>query len=152
MIIKAEQENKTEKGRGNMSSKSTTGRYKNTHMTRGQKTLLLMTVPSILFIIVFSYLPISGWIYSFFDYRIGYKLSTCEFVGLDNFRYVFGDPYILKVIGNTLIISLAGLLGLPLAGMIAILLSEVRGRMFKKTVQTAITIPNFINYVFSVFQ
>ena len=93
-----------------MSSKSTTGRYKNTHMTRGQKTLLLMTVPSILFIIVFSYLPISGWIYSFFDYRIGYKLSTCEFVGLDNFRYVFGDPYILKVIGNTLIISLAGLL------------------------------------------
>ena len=130
-----------------MSSKSTTGRYKNTHMTRGQKTLLLMTVPSILFIIVFSYLPISGWIYSFFDYRIGYKLSTCEFVGLDNFRYVFGDPYILKVIGNTLIISLAGLLGLPLAGMIAILLSEVRGRMFKKTVQTAITIPNFISWI-----
>lgn len=91
-----------------------------------------MTVPSILFIIVFSYLPISGWIYSFFDYRIGYKLSTCEFVGLDNFRYVFGDPYILTVIGNTLIISLAGLLGLPLAGIIAILLSEVRGRTFKK--------------------
>ena len=57
-----------------MSSKSTTGRYKNTHMTRGQKTLLLMTVPSILFIIVFSYLPISGWIYSFFDYRIGVNL------------------------------------------------------------------------------
>ena len=130
-----------------MSSKSTTGRYKNTHMARGQKTLLLMTVPSILFIIVFSYLPISGWIYSFFDYRIGYKLSTCEFVGLDNFRYVFGDPYILTVIGNTLIISLAGLLGLPLAGIIAILLSEVRGRTFKKTVQTAITIPNFISWI-----
>lgn len=83
----------------------------------------------------------------FFDYRIGYKLSKCEFVGLDNFIYAFGDPYIITVILNTLIISILGLLGLPLAGMIAILLSEVRGKKFKKTVQTAITIPNFISWI-----
>lgn len=100
-----------------------------------------------MFILVFSYFPISGWIYSFFDYRIGYKLSKCEFVGLDNFIYAFGDPYIITVILNTLIISILGLLGLPLAGMIAILLSEVRGKKFKKTVQTAITIPNFISWI-----
>ena len=106
-----------------------------------------MTIPSVLFILVFSYFPISGWIYSFFDYRIGYKLSKCEFVGLDNFIYAFGDPYIITVILNTLIISILGLLGLPLAGMIAILLSEVRGKKFKKTVQTAITIPNFISWI-----
>lgn len=117
------------------------------HLTKGQKTLLLMTIPSILFILVFAYFPISGWIYSFFDYRIGYSLSKCEFVGLDNFIYAFGDPYILTVILNTLIISLAGLLGLPLAGMIAILLSEVRSKRFRKTVQTAITIPNFISWI-----
>ena len=104
-------------------------------------------IPSVLFILVFSYFPISGWIYSFFDYRIGYKLSKCEFVGLDNFIYAFGDPYIITVILNTLIISILGLLGLPLAGMIAILLSEVRGKKFKKTVQTAITIPNFISWI-----
>ena len=106
-----------------------------------------MTIPSVLFILVFSYFPISGWIYSFFDYRIGYKLSKWEFVGLDNFIYAFGDPYIITVILNTLIISILGLLGLPLAGMIAILLSEVRGKKFKKTVQTAITIPNFISWI-----
>lgn len=106
-----------------------------------------MTIPSVLFILVFSYFPISGWIYSFFDYRIGYKLSKCDFVGLDNFIYAFGDPYIITVILNTLIISILGLLGLPLAGMIAILLSEVRGKKFKKTVQTAITIPNFISWI-----
>lgn len=117
------------------------------HLTKGQKTLLLMTIPSILFILVFAYFPVSGWIYSFFDYRIGYPLSQCEFVGLDNFIYAFGDPYILTVILNTLIISLAGLLGLPLAGMIAILLSEVKGKKFRKTVQTAITIPNFISWI-----
>ena len=118
-----------------------------THLTKGKITLLCMTIPSVLFILVFSYFPISGWIYSFFDYRIGYKLSKCEFVGLDNFIYAFGDPYIITVILNTLIISILGLLGLPLAGMIAILLSEVRGKKFKKTVQTAITIPNFISWI-----
>lgn len=121
--------------------------HKKMRMTKGKITLLCMTIPSVLFILVFSYFPISGWIYSFFDYRIGYKLSKCEFVGLDNFIYAFGDPYIITVILNTLIISILGLLGLPLAGMIAILLSEVRGKKFKKTVQTAITIPNFISWI-----
>ena len=119
-------------------------KVRKTHLTKGKITLLCMTIPSVLFILVFSYFPISGWIYSFFDYRIGYKL---EFVGLDNFIYAFGDPYIITVILNTLIISILGLLGLPLAGMIAILLSEVRGKKFKKTVQTAITIPNFISWI-----
>lgn len=122
-------------------------KVRKTHLTKGKITLLCMTIPSVLFILVFSYFPTSGWIYSFFDYRIGYKLSKCEFVGLDNFIYAFGDPYIITVILNTLIISILGLLGLPLAGMIAILLSEVRGKKFKKTVQTAITIPNFISWI-----
>lgn len=122
-------------------------KVRKTHLTKGKITLLCMTIPSVLFILVFSYFPISGWIYSFFDYRIGYKLSKCEFVGLDNFIYAFGDPYIITVILNTLIISILGLLGLPLAGMVAILLSEVRGKKFKKTVQTAITIPNFISWI-----
>ena len=122
-------------------------KVRKTHLTKGKITLLCMTIPSVLFILVFSYFHISGWIYSFFDYRIGYKLSKCEFVGLDNFIYAFGDPYIITVILNTLIISILGLLGLPLAGMIAILLSEVRGKKFKKTVQTAITIPNFISWI-----
>lgn len=120
---------------------------KKTRLSKGRITLLCMTIPSILFILVFSYFPVSGWIYSFYDYRIGYKLSRCEFVGLDNFIYAFGDPYILTVIFNTLIISILGLLGLPLAGLIAIFLSEVRGKKFKKTVQTAITIPNFISWI-----
>lgn len=107
-------------------------KVRKTHLTKGKITLLCMTIPSVLFILVFSYFPISGWIYSFFDYRIGYKLSKCEFVGLDNFIYAFGDPYIITVILNTLIISILGLLGLPLAGMIAILLSEVRERNSRK--------------------
>lgn len=114
---------------------------------KGQAVLFAMTIPSVLFIAVFSYLPLTGWIYSFFDYRIGYKLWTCEFVGLDNFRYAFGDPYVLHVLYNTLIISVLGMLTLPVACAIAVLLSEVRGKRFRRTVQTVITLPNFISWV-----
>ncbi len=120
---------------------------KRRRLKKSQVVLLCMTIPSILFIAVFSYLPMSGWIYSFFDYRIGYKLSNCDFVGLANFKYAFGDPYVLTVIGNTLIISILGLLNLPIACAIAIFLSEVRGRKFRRTVQTVITLPNFISWV-----
>ncbi|HHV11870.1 MAG TPA: sugar ABC transporter permease [Clostridiales bacterium] len=120
---------------------------KRRYLTKGQLVLLGMTLPSILLITVFCYLPMSGWIYSFFDYRIGYKLSNSEFVGLANFRYAFGDTYVLKVIGNTLIISFLGMLNLPIACAIAILLSEVRFSKFRRAVQTVITLPNFISWV-----
>lgn len=113
----------------------------------GQITLLLMTIPSILFIFVFAYLPMSGWIYSFFDYRIGYKLSMCKFIGLDNFKYAFGKPYILKVLWNTISINLMGLLSIPVSCAIAIFLSEVRFTKFRRAVQTIITLPNFISWV-----
>lgn len=114
---------------------------------KGEITLLVMTIPSILFIAAFAYLPMVGWIYSFFDYRIGYDLFMCKFVGLDNFKYAFADTYLIKVIINTLVISGISLLGLPIACTIAILLSEVKFKKFTKSVQTAITLPNFISWI-----
>lgn len=116
-------------------------------LTRGQLTLLCMALPSVLLVAVFSYYPMTGWIYSFFDYRIGYNLLDCEFVGLKNFEYAFGDPYVLQVLWNTLVISVLGLLNYPIACGIAILLSEVRAPKFRKVVQTVITLPNFISWI-----
>lgn len=116
-------------------------------LSRGQIVLLCMTLPSIILIAVFSYLPITGWAYAFFDYRIGYSLKDCLFVGLDNIKYAFSDPYVLTVIKNTLVISALGLLNLPLACGLAILLSQVRFMKFRRWVQTIITLPNFISWV-----
>ena len=45
-------------------------KHKKIHLTRGKITLLCMTIPSIMFILVFSYFPISGWIYSFLQDRV----------------------------------------------------------------------------------
>lgn len=116
-------------------------------LKKGQITLLLMIIPSILMIAAFYYLPMTGWIYSFFDYRIGYKLSDCEFVGLANLKYAFKDPYVLKVLYNTLTMGVLSLLNYPIACAIAIFLSEVSSNKFKRVVQTLITLPNFIGWV-----
>ena len=116
-------------------------------LNKGQIVLLAMTIPSIILIILFTYLPMTGWIYSFFDYKIGYRLDMVEFVGFSNFKYAFGDPYLITVVFNTLIISLLGLLGLPIACGAAILLSELRSRRFVRVVQTTITLPNFMSWI-----
>ncbi len=122
-------------------------KVKRKRISKDSIILLLMTLPSALILFIFAYLPITGWIYSFYDYRIGYDLSMCEFIWFDNFKYAFGDPYVLRVLWNTLSISLLGLLNIPIACAIAILLSEVRFLRFRKTVQTTITLPYFISWV-----
>lgn len=116
-------------------------------MTRGQFVLLAMTVPSIIFIFLFSYLPIMGWGYAFFDYRIGYKLKDCVFTGLETFKYALLNPTLIDVLINTFAIGLLSLLSIPIACLVAIFLSEMAAVKYRKFVQTVITLPNFISWV-----
>lgn len=121
--------------------------------TRGKVELLLMTIPSLIFVLVFAYFPLFGYVYAFFDYQIGMKLSQCTFRGFHYFQIALSDPGMLNALKNTLIINGLGLLGIPIACAFAILLTELKGKTFKKMVQTASTLPNFISWVivFSIF-
>lgn len=113
----------------------------------GKTVLLLMTIPSFLFVLVFSYVPIFGWAYAFFDYSIGLKLSQCEFRGLYFIKMALSDTNLLNVLKNTLVLSFLGLLNLPLACVFAIFLSQMKGRIYKKFIQSAATLPFFISWV-----
>lgn len=119
----------------------------------GQKTLLYMAVPCFLFVIAFSYVPLFGWIYAFFDYEPGLKLYQCEFVGLKYFQLAIFEPELIPVLRNTIAISFLGLLSTVLPIVFAILLSEMSSKKYKKLIQTATTLPNFISWVlvFSIF-
>lgn len=119
----------------------------------GQKTLLLMAVPCFFFVIAFSYVPLFGWIYAFFDYEPGLKLYQCEFVGLKYFGLAIFEPELLPVLRNTLVISFLGIVSTVFPVAFAILLSEMASRKYKKFIQTATTLPNFISWVlvFSIF-
>lgn len=113
--------------------------------------LFLMASPFLVLVFVFSYLPLYGWIYAFYDYRPALPLSQNEFVGLRWFTTLVSNPYqreeVFRVLRNTFAISSLGLLTSVLPVIFAIFLTEIKYAPFKKIVQTLTTLPNFISWV-----
>lgn len=113
--------------------------------------LFLYVLPGILLVFIFHYLPLWGWSFAFFQYKPGKSLLDCTFVGLQNFKDLFGNAVmrsnILRVLKNTFGIHFLGYLFMPLPMIFAVLLSEVRSKRFQKLVQTITTLPNFISWV-----
>lgn len=108
----------------------------------------LLAMPFVLFVLVFSYVPLAGWICAFFDYRPGFSFREMEFVGLKYFAYMFQTWGQTKlVLTDTLALSFLGLLCSPLPAIFAIMLTEMKSKWFKKIVQTTTTLPNFISWI-----
>lgn len=113
--------------------------------------IFLYVFPMVLVVLIFSYLPLWGWSFAFFQYQPGRPLFNCEFIGWENFTTLFGNVVMRKnlfrVLRNTFGIHLLGYVFTPLPMLFAILLSEVRSTKFKKLVQNVTTLPNFISWV-----
>lgn len=113
--------------------------------------LFLMILPFVILCFVFSYLPLWGWRYSFFEYQPGIDLSMDKFVGLKWFKYLFQNPAtrsdIVRVMKNTLAMSALGIGTSFLPMVFAIFLNEIKSSKYRKTIQTLTTIPNFISWV-----
>lgn len=113
--------------------------------------LFLYALPFLVLVFLFSYLPLYGWLYSFYNYRPGYALADTPFVGLHWFRSIFANPTqtqeVLRVMRNTAAMSTLGILTSVLPVAFAIFLAEIRSVWFKKSVQILTTLPNFISWV-----
>ncbi len=113
--------------------------------------LFLMLMPFVALVAVFSYLPLWGWRYAFFDYKAGDTLSMDNFVGFKWFRELVKNPAtvrdIVRVMKNTLGMSSIGILTSWLPMAFAIFLSEMKNLKFRRFVQTFTTVPNFISWV-----
>lgn len=118
-----------------------------------QRTLYLMLIPGILWALLFAYGPMAGLYMAFIDYQpsLGNFWSNffgSEFVGLRWFRYFFSGQDFLNVLRNTLCSSILTLsIGFVIPIFIAIALNEVKGRFFKRVVQTVSYLPYFISWV-----
>lgn len=117
---------------------------------RGLKYLLI-AMPFVIYVFAFNYVPLFGWIYSIFDYKMGQvylDFSNMKFIGFSNFVKLFTErAEVLRVLRNTLVMSGLTLLGAPLPVIFAIMINEVRGKFAKKFIQTATTLPNFISWI-----
>ena len=111
----------------------------------------LYILPFVLIILVFSYYPLYGWVYAFFDYKPPQALTPDKFVGLKWFKFMVENPVkvkqILQVLRNTFAISGLSLLFSWFPMIFAVFLNEIKCVPFKKFVQTVTTIPNFISWV-----
>lgn len=115
------------------------------------KKLFLYIVPFLILSFAFSYFPLHGWIYAFYDYKPPLKLSQCEFVGLQWFKMLFANPtqigQLIKVMKNTFAMSSLTLATSFLPVLFAMFLSEIKVKWFRNFVQTFTTVPNFISWV-----
>ncbi len=113
--------------------------------------LFLLILPFMALVFLFSYFPLHGWAYAFFDYRPPFQLKDCEFVGFKWFVSLISNAsrrkQIAQVLVNTFAMSGLGILFSWLPMAFAILLSEIKSPIYKKTVQTITTLPHFISWV-----
>ncbi|CAM4001645.1 sugar ABC transporter permease [Saccharibacillus endophyticus] len=115
---------------------------------RSQKQLLFMSLPIVIYILIFSYYPIWGWTMAFQDYSPAKALSEQNWVGFKHFAFLFTDEAFLRVLRNTIAMSLINMiLGFVTAILFALLLNEIKGRFFKRTIQTVSYLPHFLSWI-----
>ncbi len=117
------------------------------------KALLFMVLPGTIWFFFFSYLPLAGTIVAFKEYRFsrdGFWASIfrSEWVGWDNFKFLFSTDDAFTITRNTLLYNLAFiLLGLVFSVLLAIILSELVNRKLSKIYQTGMFLPYFLSWV-----
>lgn len=114
----------------------------------GQWEYILMVIPGFLFFIIFSYTPMFGAIIAFKDFHLGDTISSAPWVGFQWFKEFFTSMYFYRVIKNTLLISLYGLIfAFPIPILFALVLNEIRIEKFKRVAQTISYMPYFVSTV-----
>lgn len=113
--------------------------------------IYLLLLPGILYYFVFHYLPMLGIVIAFEEYKPFFGLKgifTSKWVGLKHFMKFFKSAYCLRLIKNTLLISIYHLVwGFPIPIILALLINEVKGNFFKRSVQTISYLPHFLSAV-----
>lgn len=110
--------------------------------------LYLFVLPAIVYFVVFHYLPLYGLQIAFRDYKVTLGFMGSPWVGLKHLTRFFASYYFPTVMKNTLTLTILTLvLGFPLPVLLALLLNELPGQRYKKTVQTISFAPHFISVV-----
>jgi putative aldouronate transport system permease protein len=112
------------------------------------RALLAMALPGVLFLVIFSYWPMFGIFIAFKNYQFDKGIFGSDWVGVQNFKYLFSTKDAWQITLNTLYLNaLFILFGLVASLAIAILMNEIRKKWLIKFYQTSLFIPYFISWV-----
>ena len=110
--------------------------------------LMLLLIPVVAYFFIFKYLPMSGALIAFKNYRLRSGIWGSPWVGFEHFQLMFQGRSFLQVFTNTLVISFYRLVfGFPAPILFALLLNEIRVLRVKKIVQTVSYLPHFLSWV-----
>jgi len=115
-----------------------------------QWELILMALPIMIYVFIFNYLPLRGWVMAFQRFRPALAAAgqPQEWVGFEHFRFLFTDRRFGEIMRNTLAMSFINLvLGFVTAIGLALLINEIRRQGFKRVVQTISYLPHFLSWV-----
>ncbi|AYJ46762.1 ABC transporter permease [Enterococcus casseliflavus] len=116
--------------------------------SKDQWLFIAMIAPGIIFLLIFSYAPMFGLVMAFQDFVPARGFLGSDFVGLNNFIYIFNLPDIWQVTYNTVFIAVGKIILNTIIPIIfAILLNEIRIKWMKKTMQTIVYLPYFLSWV-----
>ena len=115
---------------------------------RRDRQLYLLALPGIVFFLIFKYVPMWGIMISFQNYSPFLGFWNSEWVGLEHFQRFFSNPDFWLLFRNTMAINLLSLFFFfPLPIILALLLNEVRNRLFKSSLQSIVYLPHFLSWV-----
>lgn len=116
-----------------------------------QRYLLAMSVPFVVWIIIFKYIPLWGWTMAFQEVKpatFAVPVWQRAFIGFENFAKAFKDRLFMQTMWNTIGISILEIsLGTIIAITFAVLLNEMLFMGFKKVTQTISYLPHFVSWV-----
>ena len=115
---------------------------------RKNKVLLMMLIPAFMYFFIFSYLPMTGAVVAFKSYNFRDGIFGSPWVGFSNFEYFFKSGQAWTVTRNTILYNVGFIVVNTVLQMgLAIFISEIGGKYFKKITQTAMFLPYFISWV-----
>lgn len=113
-----------------------------------QRYLFLIAIPCLIYIVIFFFGPLYGWLMAFFKYKPSKGIFGSEFVGLYYFKQFLTDPDLGKIVRNTLAMSSLNLVAVNIFPLVlALMINEVSNKFFKRSVQTLTYLPHFVSFV-----
>jgi len=110
--------------------------------------LFTLTLPAIILVLIFSYLPMVGVILAFKQYRYDKGIFGSKWVGLKNFEFLFQSEDAFRIFRNTILYAFTNLcLGTLVAVFLAVLMNEIVSRKAIKYYQTTLFFPYFMSWV-----
>lgn len=126
----------------------------NTRQIKGRKifrkedaALYFMALPTVVYLLIFCYLPMGGLVIAFQDLNIAKGIFNSPFVSLKNFEFLFSTTDAWVITRNTVFYNLVFIvINLVISISLALMLSSLRSGKYAKTMQTVYMMPYFLSY------